>query len=286
VTRNVILSGAQRSEESRCESPRPFASLRVTDDSVCMGGSETRPYDPQSHSPPCSPCLRVSSEADDDDEAVEDALYESAMRGSIRAQIFWLVNRAPYKWRPVWRIRVMPRLPSLASMLNVSEPRLREWAYRARSRFSSQRGNLQSRLAARASGPSGHPSPRNVILSGATRSEESRCKISRPFASLRVTGGRVAQVLVPGRGALETSSVPPPSPREETPQSRLGERAPCPPGLPGARAPPRRPASREKCSAHLQARRSSHDGSFFPRKAAAASGSRGSARVAYWRRVR
>ena len=153
MTRNVILSGAQQSEESRCETSRPFASLRVTGGRVAQvlvpgsegqetsrascgeqaavscasrTGSENLCHPP--HPSPCSPCLRVS-----DDKAVEDALLQSALNGSIRAQVFWLVNRAPYKWQPVWRIRVAPRLPSLASMLNVSEPRLREWAHRTRS---------------------------------------------------------------------------------------------------------------------------------------------------------
>ena len=89
------------------------------------------------------------------DAKVERALVQSALNGSIRAQVFWLVNRAPYKWQPVWRIRVAPRLPSLASMLNVSEPRLREWAYHTRSARSlssrrSERRNAKRRISARA----------------------------------------------------------------------------------------------------------------------------------------
>ena len=30
---------------------------------------------------------------------VEDSLFKSAMEGNVTAQIFWLVNRAPYRWK-------------------------------------------------------------------------------------------------------------------------------------------------------------------------------------------
>jgi len=49
----------------------------------------------------------------------------------------------------------------------------------------------------------------------------------------QISSPGVAQVLVPGRGALEAFSVPRPSPPKRAPQSRPAERAECPPGLPG-----------------------------------------------------
>ena len=93
------------------------------------------------------------------DAKVEKALVQSALNGSIRAQVFWLVNRAPYKWRPVWRIRVAPQLPSLASMLNVSEPRLRRWAYRARSASLRTRRHGAHRGSSISSGLVIYPNP-------------------------------------------------------------------------------------------------------------------------------
>jgi len=34
-------------------------------------------------------------------QVIEDALYKSAINGNITAQIFWLKNRAPKRWRDV-----------------------------------------------------------------------------------------------------------------------------------------------------------------------------------------
>jgi len=241
VPKNVILSGAQCSEESRRETPRPFASLRVTGDSVCAGGSETRPYDPASsppkqmsqsrlgesassplglpssegletirgHAPKVQSFLRSARRLREpapptpscpselaDDAAVEDALWRSAMAGSIRAQVFWLVNRAPQKWRPVGRMSFMPRMPSVASMLRVSEPRLREWAYRARSLSSRSRPlrNTETRSARR--------SPKRGAM------------------------------IRPRRAPVFGTKLPPLSPPNRVLQTQLAERAPCPLGLP------------------------------------------------------
>jgi len=115
---------------------------------------------------PCPPCLRVEDEPSQD-EAVEDALYQSAMAGAIRAPVFWLVNRAPYKWRPVWRLRMnfMPRMPSLASLLRVSEPRLRTWARSARSRRWARARVAVPAFAFR---PLQEPSPRSRMATGGT----------------------------------------------------------------------------------------------------------------------
>jgi hypothetical protein len=48
--------------------------------------------------------------------AVERALFQSAAGGSVRAQVFWLVNRWPERWRSVRGIRVAPRVPSFAEL--------------------------------------------------------------------------------------------------------------------------------------------------------------------------
>jgi hypothetical protein len=38
--------------------------------------------------------------------AVEDALLEKALAGSVTAQVFWLCNRAPERWRHVQKVQV------------------------------------------------------------------------------------------------------------------------------------------------------------------------------------
>ena len=196
MRKSVIPSGLARSEESPGETRRNSASLRVTGfargdrdrksrtksgkrslspEPQDSGGSQTRPYDPDP-----TPRLRVA-----DDEAVEAALLRSALGGDFRAQVFWLVNRAPLKWRPVGRMSFLPRLPSVASMLRVAEPRLREWAYRARSRNSSRGEMPQPRLGARASRRSGH--------SGRSRLDSFPLRGDNPRSGKRMGGGCFAR---------------------------------------------------------------------------------------------
>jgi len=250
--------GLETSRASREEQGTVSCASRTGSKNLChpAGGSETRPYDPAPSSPtrppqprlgeravcpsaladppglpgspdphpsPCAPRLRVS-----DDEAVEEALVESAMAGSIRAQIFWLINRAPYKWRPVGRMSFMPRMPSLASMLKVSEPRLREWAYRARSArrrtralpfCHSERSNAERRIYPRA-----------------TETLRSAQGDSSSFARRNVRAALVGRA-TRNRPRSPGPARPPLFPPEQVLQSKLVDRASCPSAL-ADRAPP------------------------------------------------
>lgn len=46
--------------------------------------------------------LKVSK--DEADAKVVESLYKQALKGNVTAQIFWLKNRQPDKWRDAWKI--------------------------------------------------------------------------------------------------------------------------------------------------------------------------------------
>ena len=41
---------------------------------------------------------------DEADAKVVESLYKQALKGNVTAQIFWLKNRQPEKWRDAWKI--------------------------------------------------------------------------------------------------------------------------------------------------------------------------------------
>lgn len=41
---------------------------------------------------------------DEADSKVIESLYQQAVKGNVTAQIFWLKNRQPDKWRDAWKI--------------------------------------------------------------------------------------------------------------------------------------------------------------------------------------
>ena len=55
------------------------------------------------------------------DARVEDSLFSSAMAGNVTAQIFWLKNRRPAKWRDVQRVEHLTVREQIATLLNSDE---------------------------------------------------------------------------------------------------------------------------------------------------------------------
>lgn len=71
----------------------------LTDEQIAgnMGVSYSTLRDWRDKFPALSAALKESKDVVD--RAVENALYEAALKGNITAQIFWLKNRKPAFWR-------------------------------------------------------------------------------------------------------------------------------------------------------------------------------------------
>jgi transcriptional regulator with XRE-family HTH domain len=55
------------------------------------------------------------------DARVEDSLFGSAIGGNVTAQIFWLKNRRPAKWRDVQRVEHLTVREQIAKLLSGDE---------------------------------------------------------------------------------------------------------------------------------------------------------------------
>ena len=71
----------------------------LTDEQIAqnMGIATGTLYDWKNRFPEIAESLKESKEIAD--RAVENALYQAALKGNITAQIFWLKNRKPKLWR-------------------------------------------------------------------------------------------------------------------------------------------------------------------------------------------
>lgn len=71
----------------------------LTDEQIAqnMGINPTTLYEWKKKYPKISKSLKRSKDVAD--RQVENALFENAINGNITAQIFWLKNRKPGKWR-------------------------------------------------------------------------------------------------------------------------------------------------------------------------------------------
>ena len=83
----------------RLEEIKDWARNGATDKDVAisLGISIDTLYEYKKRFPEFSESLKHSK--DYCDAQVENALYKSAMAGNVTAQIFWLKNRRPKKWR-------------------------------------------------------------------------------------------------------------------------------------------------------------------------------------------
>ena len=78
---------------------RGWAMDGLTDEQIAqnMGIATGTLYDWKNKHPEISEALKETKEIAD--RAVENALFQAALKGNITAQIFWLKNRKPKLWR-------------------------------------------------------------------------------------------------------------------------------------------------------------------------------------------
>lgn len=91
----------------------------LTDDQIAhnIGISRATYYDWKNKYPDFSDALKRSKEVADYE--VESALFKKAKMGDVTAQIFWLKNRRPDKWRDKTDMTVAPSNGVLESLLEL-----------------------------------------------------------------------------------------------------------------------------------------------------------------------
>lgn len=91
----------------------------LTDDQIAhnIGISRATYYDWKNKYPDFSDALKRSKEVADYE--VENALFKKAKMGDVTAQIFWLKNRRPEKWRDKADMTLTPSNGVLESLLDL-----------------------------------------------------------------------------------------------------------------------------------------------------------------------